>query len=80
MIHKVVMAKKRPVYGVFFGTKWAMTRSKRKAITEAKKHADGQVFKRDHCEDNESWDAPTFRAMSTQIYPFVADILPRAIC
>ncbi len=69
------------LYGVFFGSKWGMTTNGRIALQEAKKHEGATVRVMKKPDDNQGWDAPTFRAFSDQIYPTKAGpILPKAIC
>lgn len=80
------MAKKqkntvRPMYAVYRGTKWCMTRDLNLALSTAKKYLDAEVFEHERVDDNESWDAPTFRVLGKQIYPIVRDaVLPKAVC
>lgn len=80
------MAKKqkntvRPMYAVFHGTKWGMTRDLGLALSTAQKYTGGEVFEHERASDDESWDAPTFRVLGKQIYPLVRDaVLPKAVC
>lgn len=54
------------LYGVFIGTKWALTRNKKKALTLAKENH-GTVRAMPLPSGHYSWDAPTFRVSSDEI-------------
>jgi len=63
---------RKGLYGIFIGTKWAMCRSKRRAIAEARKHVGATVRRMNlPARDNRSWDSPTFYVCSDQIFPAV---------
>ena len=57
------------LYGVFFGTKWAMTRNKRQALKYAKASRGyvGVIRNADGYGSPTAWDAPTFRVTMTMI-------------
>lgn len=65
------MAKQR-LYGVFRGSKWGMTRNKRRALQAAKKHG-AEVRAMDLPESNGAWDYPTFYLLSDRIADFRRD-------
>ncbi len=67
------------LYGVFWGTKWGMTRNKRVAITEAKKRDGATVRAKNDTPEIGSYDMPTFWALSDQIWPTVADTKPHLL-
>jgi hypothetical protein len=61
----------RNLYGVFIGTKWAMTTTKRHAIKRAKQdHGIVYVIEGgmgQHWASARYWDAPTFKATGTVV-------------
>jgi hypothetical protein len=74
----------RKLYGVFCGTKWGMTYSKRTAIRATKAQMkktglEGEVRAMND-PSSSSWDSPTFRVCSERIWPSPAPaVLPRAV-
>lgn len=54
------------IYGVFHGTKWALTHSKRRAIVYARRN-NAMVGR---LRGDGPWDAPTFKALCTPIADF----------
>lgn len=60
------------LYGIFFGTKWCMTRNKRQALTFARKNRAivGVIRNAYGWGSPRSWDAPTFRVTMTTIADF----------
>lgn len=60
------------LYGVFYGSKWAMTRNKRTAIKAAKANH-GYVIVHENAYGPGSvntWDAPTFRVCGRVLVDF----------
>ena len=60
------------IYGVFFGTKWALTTNKKQALAAAKKHQ-GYVTRMPYDSSRGPWDAPTFKVCSTLVADFTPD-------
>lgn len=72
---------KLPLYGVFAGTKFGLTRNRANAIERAKE-VNGTVRVK-WTESEVGWDAPTFMSCSIQIWPITeieSKCLPKAIC
>lgn len=65
------------LYGVFFGTKWAMTTNKRRAIVLARENQGlVTVHYGPKARWAGPWDAPTLRAVSDVVadfYPLATD-------
>lgn len=59
------------LYGIFANNsnRWGMVRNKRKAIRIAKRNPGTTVRVLADCPEHHCFDAPTFRTLSTQIFP-----------
>jgi hypothetical protein len=70
------------LYGVFLGSRWGMTRNREAALNAARGVAGAEVRAMPE-PDSTSWDAPTFRLLSDQIYPEAVPAeatWPKAVC
>lgn len=64
------------IYGVFWGSKWGMTRNKKVAIDACKGKDGATVRAKNDTPEIHAYDRPTFWALSDQIWPKVKDTKP----